>query len=73
MVARRLRSWLAAFLREGVQSGLFVGYVIGVIVIIALPGDSATDVVTIVGVGVIVVVAILFRLRKYRKKKPHGK
>jgi len=65
---RRVEQWLIAFWREGRQSGLFLGYLIGCILVILLsPADVIVNAIGLSTAGVLVVVAILFRLRKHKE------
>lgn len=62
---RTLSSWLTAFWREGRQSGLFVGYVIGsLLAAFTTPIEPILGLASIGATAILVSAAIIYRLRK---------
>jgi hypothetical protein len=77
LVGRFFSSWVVAFMREGIQTGLFVWYVIAsALVLVLLPGDLASDLIVVSATGILMVAAILVRLRRRRRserRENHGR
>jgi len=63
-------SWVIAFFREGVQTGLFFWYIVGsLLAVFVVPGDRASALIAVFVVGLLMAIVIVSRLRRQLRTK----
>lgn len=63
-------SWVIAFFREGVQTGLFFWYIVGsLLAVFVVPGDRASALIAVFVVGLLMAIVVVSRLRRRLRTK----
>lgn len=64
------RSWMIAFFRERVQTGLFFWYIVGsLLAVFVLPGEHASALIAVFVVGLLMAIVIVSRLHRRLRTK----